>query len=325
MGGESVARPSSRAKKAPATPTAPTANAKKKPTADATKRKGGKGDELENERIDCTTPENPSAEATGLSGEVIAPAETVVIDQDLADANRADFVLRDLTAEHIVQLEAINTPTREAICAFVTSTFSLHDAEVDLLKSILKDYYTNIIMFAKEKKWNGPQTAAFFSIMKAVLERSAAKDLSVDQSLALLRTYITKHCIGKDGILPLYSALQTRQIVDFSVEWLYQHYELYKYCFTVPQETHIYSIELPQIETPVNPPALGLALSEEKFKQKIETEKIRKEVNCPLHKLLRFLTNHTFNRTNTFLYVLLSPEKDWGITGPTDSEANMPL
>eukprot|EP00002_Diphylleia_rotans_P023216 TRINITY_DN4564_c0_g1_i5.p1 TRINITY_DN4564_c0_g1~~TRINITY_DN4564_c0_g1_i5.p1 ORF type:complete len:283 (-),score=55.18 TRINITY_DN4564_c0_g1_i5:155-1003(-) len=254
MGGESVARPSSRAKKAPATPTAPTANAKKKPTADATKRKGGKGDELENERIDCTTPENPSAEATGLSGEVIAPAETVVIDQDLADANRADFVLRDLTAEHIVQLEAINTPTREAICAFVTSTFSLHDAEVDLLKSILKDYYTNIIMydlnyyyhlssyfymwrnnirsiicflgtmidcyiitidneflpmitfrmqsdypslfyivlfyllfraksmkcpfnvrFAKEKKWNGPQTAAFFSIMKAVLERSAGR------------------------------------------------------------------------------------------------------------------------------------------------------
>eukprot|EP00002_Diphylleia_rotans_P009469 TRINITY_DN1971_c0_g2_i3.p1 TRINITY_DN1971_c0_g2~~TRINITY_DN1971_c0_g2_i3.p1 ORF type:complete len:209 (-),score=44.40 TRINITY_DN1971_c0_g2_i3:187-813(-) len=112
--------------------------------------------------------------------------------------------------------------------------------------------------------------------MKVIRERAIDNNWSFDDTFQYFKDLVVKHSMVGENSTRLFSPEIAKDIVIFVTSSFFQHFDLYKYCFTNTQEEEHHCIEH-QIETPMAPMPLALALTEAAYLEKVEQERLTRE------------------------------------------------
>ncbi|KAJ3067197.1 hypothetical protein HDU99_003599 [Rhizoclosmatium hyalinum] len=123
---------------------------------------------------------------------------------------------------------------------------------------------------AKENGFTPAQTSGFLSIMKLTIKKITSEEKGAPplKSLEKFRALVTANSGPTNGY-DLFGPKESKLIVDFAMEGVFQHYKLYQYYTSIDQEIVPASLDVEVEEPIVEPQPLAEAMTLEAYEAEL--------------------------------------------------------
>ncbi|XP_065062290.1 uncharacterized protein C8orf74 homolog [Rhopilema esculentum] len=136
--------------------------------------------------------------------------------------------------------------------------------ESELRKAILLDFSLEAIIFASGHGFSWKSTQSALAFLVNLLEKTAFKGLCLEDAIIVFRSMIHEIQVN-------FLAGEMKALVDYTLQTLFRHYNLYLFCMTNDQEIDLREESL-EVKVPITPEPLtkGVELEKWKYLQSIE-------------------------------------------------------